>query len=735
MDQGSIRIAHLSDLHFVRNTDDSSWKVWRSLRQYLLDELKPHLVLISGDLADTPSRKVYSHLGRELADLENALVGIHGAAPRTRIWLCAGNHDRHFYGNAIARLRLPAIESEDRVYTRIPSPERPCDLRLGEPGNEWHIRLAAEDSSRHARYSAQGFLPKRRIDAIRRLSDRSAGSAPARLMIMLFHHHLLPLPASEPNRQSKWRLFNLAGPVNPGTILESLAASHVDLVLHGHEHHVNRARYASYKRETVQVAMVAAGSSTGKQTGTACVQSRASFNVLELRPDRSVWCQEIKGVAGGGMPGWKTSGPPIELLDPTTLRQNYYQRSIVQGRVRRDEAEGTRFKRGEGPASEWSKHVTFTTTRDAEVKETRVNWIIEGGRFLVRVQNDSGRPVDPRIELPAPVGRRADQPFTPLANDRGGWAFGFTLDTQDDVDVPVIRTSYLWQDAVMLTARDFAFLPPGSAGVFRCEGMEFVAASVRNAIRNLVLSVTFPVGYMPPPDAFRVFSQPIQPEGVQWDPEPSIAERLQFLGSAVVLTLPFPLRNYRYAIAWRPPEGPSDSATTLAVRANPLVASQALAEACLRVFDGTPWQGQVQVATYVAAFDAVAATPVLHRHALEGCVLDPDAPPPVTLDLTTAADPYRAAWWNEMTILGARGDETPLERMREGLMGSEGETLAVFMPIQLPGDMGAPTAILRIGLSAPPGSFDDRAAIGTLQKVLALGQIRSIESLIQEVGI
>lgn len=735
MDQGSIRIAHLSDLHFVRNKTDTSWTVWSSVKQYMLDELKPQLVLISGDLADTPSRKVYSLLGAELDKLEEALARIHGGPQQRRIWLCAGNHDRHFYGNAIARLRLPAIELDERVYTRIPSLEQPCDLRLGEPGNEWHIRLSAEDSSRHARYSAQGFLPQRRIDAIRRLSYNGGGSAPARLMIMLFHHHLLPLPASESNKQSKWRLFNLAGPVNPGTILESLAASHVDLVLHGHEHHVNRARYASYRRETVQVAMVAAGSSTGKQTGAACVQSRASFNVLELRPDRSVWCQEIKGASGVGTLGWEEAGPPIELLDPTTLRQNYYQRSMVRGRLWRGKAEGTRFKPGEGPASEWSKHVTFTTTRDAEVKETRVNWTIEGGRFLVRVQNDTGRPVDPRIELPAPVGSRTDQPFTPLANDRGGWAFGFTLDTTDDVDVPVIRTSYLWQDAVMLNARDFAFLPPGSAGVFRCEGMEFVAASVRNAIRNLVLSVTFPVGYMPPPDAFRVFSQPIQPDGVQWDPEPSIAERLQFLGSAVVLTLPFPLRGYRYAIAWRPPEGPSDSATTLAMRANPSVASQAMAEACLRVFDGTPWQGQVQVATYVAAFDDAAGGPVLQRHALEGCVLDPNAPPPLLLALTTAADPYRAAWWNEMTILGARGNETAVERMQEGLMGVGGETLAVFMPIQVPGDLGAPTAILRIGLSAPPRSFEDRAVVGALQKVLALGHIRAIESLIQEVGI
>lgn len=740
MDPEPVLIAHISDLHLRGDTGHGSWEAWHSLTKYLVDDLNPHLVTISGDLADTPSREIYQRIGASLEKLNMDLSRKRPDVTGQRVWICAGNHDRHWRGNAIFGRARSDFVAEAKLSRFIPTLEKPHDTKLGLPGNEWRIRLTSVDTSEHSRRSAQAFLPvgiRERIRDFSKTLGNQEGDDP-RLVIMLFHHHLLPLPKSEPAQQSVTHLFNMTGAVNPGTILEDIAASHIDLVLHGHEHHVNRSRYASYERETVQVAMVAAGSATGMKTMDGCDLKRASFNLIELRSDRSVWCREIKGPqSNANSTEWSGTGEAIEILDPTTLRQNLFQRTTVQRRTRREHVENRKFERFDGPASEWSKHITITATRDAEVNETRVNWQIVGGRFTVRVQNDNGLPSQPKarlnVRLPPDLPRPKLKGFSPLKGDPGAWSFGIHIDTAATVVATRIMTSYLWQDAIMLTQNDFHLVDLSRCGPHRSNGKEFVAARVDRPLKNLALSASFPPGFMPETRSVKVFSQRAGVSGTDGlEEERSLTDRLQVAGQTIVLNLPFPLHGFRYDIVWEPPPGPRPSASVLGLWALPARETlfAALVDACRAESNGTPWQDCVSVAAYVPAEVEGRLSRFLRCVGWEG----PDSNPqraPESIDMQGAPNPYVAAWWNETVVVTAQGGETVEKRLASGLLGQE--HTAAFLPIQLSGDLGPPVVILRVGIDEPRSANRRDTDIKLLQKMLYLAKARAIYLLTKEI--
>src|SRR5271156_5280643 len=91
-----VKIAHLSDLHFGALGDKAAWNC---LLEYLCNEVKPDLVLVTGDLVDTPKRPLFAEAREALENLNEKLGWIKGD-PKKYI-VCAGNHDRHARGNAL----------------------------------------------------------------------------------------------------------------------------------------------------------------------------------------------------------------------------------------------------------------------------------------------------------------------------------------------------------------------------------------------------------------------------------------------------------------------------------------------------------------------------------------------------------------------------------------------------------------------------------------------------------
>jgi UDP-2,3-diacylglucosamine pyrophosphatase LpxH len=733
-----IRIVHLSDLH-LKPKPDYSWTVWESLRRGLL-ALRPQMVLITGDLADSPSRQVYQEIGEAIEALDRDIRSLCNPVDTPVVWTCAGNHDRHWRGNAFFGRAKTHFDAEQKLQAHVPGVEGGHSRILGRDENRWPIRVFSVDTSRHARRSAQAFLPPAERRRVRELWTADAADPP-RLVIMLFHHHLLPLPASEAEEQSWGSLVSFSNAVNPGRILEDLAASQVDLVLHGHEHHVNRARYASYARETGQVAMIAAGSATGMRTLEGCRIERGSFNLIELRPDRSVWCQEIHGMHGE--PAWRPVGEPIELLDPTTLRQNMYLRAIRQQRriadARRrgatpDLPEPATEVTPDEPASEYAKHFVLTPTRDAQVTETRKNWRIEKGRFTVVVQNETGIPSNPAVFPSILLPDESEHPLfinlTPVKGGAGAWSFGFRLPkTETPVAATTIRTSYLWQDAVILSHADFELTDETRRGVHRSEGLEFVAAEIDRPLRSLTLSVSFPPRFLPDERSFQVFTQRLDRPGARPDPEPSLAERLQIAGQTVVLMLPYPLPGFQYDIAWKPAVGPiaSELARALWTSGAASEIGNRLVESCLTSFAIPPWQDRVSVAAYVPMANPKPSHRLHRRIGLAGYRPDGESPPP-NIDLRSAPSLYRSAWWNDPVV--AQADDSAEERLEAGMLPSE--DAVAYAPVSFSGDLGPPAAVLRVGLNLGRQRAS-REMVLQFETMLARAQVRAISSVLQEV--
>ena len=80
---GEHAIVHLSDLHFGSPNYQEVW----SLTNEFLREIEPDLLLVTGDLVDSPKKKLYEEVKKSLDEL------------RIQYFVCAGNHDRFYRGN------------------------------------------------------------------------------------------------------------------------------------------------------------------------------------------------------------------------------------------------------------------------------------------------------------------------------------------------------------------------------------------------------------------------------------------------------------------------------------------------------------------------------------------------------------------------------------------------------------------------------------------------------------
>jgi hypothetical protein len=86
--KGEIAVAHLSDLHFGYGKLKHAERAW-SLLEEILREVKPSLLLISGDLVDTPRRKYFDQAIQKLQGLD------------VPYYACLGNHDWHRKGTRL----------------------------------------------------------------------------------------------------------------------------------------------------------------------------------------------------------------------------------------------------------------------------------------------------------------------------------------------------------------------------------------------------------------------------------------------------------------------------------------------------------------------------------------------------------------------------------------------------------------------------------------------------------
>ncbi len=556
----AIRIAHISDLHFGMTHQVA---VWNALAAHLLAEPRPHGIIVTGDIVDTPDPELFARAGAQFQRFTDARIP----------WVvCAGNHDRHGRGNVGFLGRLAAalrgsptvgtafdVAFAGHVATLEDLVEWPPPNTSPPPASaRWQLRLFGVDSSRDARYSAQGFVG---LDVFERLSRQArTGDAHVEsydLLIGLIHHHLLPIAALEKSAQEVKGLFSPTVLVNAGTVLEAMANNNVNLVLHGHEHHRSVARFGVLGRpRATDIVVVGAGSATGADTSLGCDASRASYNVLELRPDGSVWLREMRIVSGQ----WTAHGDADLLLTG---------RSVREGRVLRRRSIEAR------PVARLTRHFIVGDYRDINVHETRTAWPLAGDELAFDVHRPSGSPVFDALRIEWGGGGETrwgsgigDQPASFRARRDGTRAFALRVPVRAGAaTAPRVELQYLWARSAVLTGTDVAQLTDAQMDFFRHRGREAVSAHVPIPLESLTIAVSVPAVFAPPSEGWQVYVERPDAGPHAFERNVELQEYVSAIpGGHATLTIPFPLPDYRYFLSWPVKPGFLPDATVLAMR-------------------------------------------------------------------------------------------------------------------------------------------------------------------------
>jgi 3',5'-cyclic-AMP phosphodiesterase len=197
---GTRTLAHISDLHLGREatTDTATRDLVHALVEANVDE-----VLLTGDVTHRGRRSELATFRRVFAPLEDRLVVV------------PGNHDRA--GEDVAEALMPG----GRVQI-----ERRRGLHV--------VRLDSTAAHNCRLLDSHGELTPGDIAAV---EVAVAGAEEGALVVLMLHHHLLPLPEDHLGE----RLASLLGWPNAaeldlGRDLIDCLHGRCDLVLHGHRH-------------------------------------------------------------------------------------------------------------------------------------------------------------------------------------------------------------------------------------------------------------------------------------------------------------------------------------------------------------------------------------------------------------------------------------------------------------------------------------------------------------------
>jgi 3',5'-cyclic AMP phosphodiesterase CpdA len=233
------RIAHLSDLHFGAHDEELVEAVDRQM-----DELKPDLVVISGDFtqrARTEQFRDACEFLRGLRDRGHDVLGV------------PGNHDVPLY-DVLRRFLSPLAR-----YRRFID-ESLCPF-VELPG----VAVLGINTARSLTFK-DGRINKQQIAFIRETFARTPSDA---VRILVTHHPLFALEIGGEVERAIGRQ-ELA--------LDAIEESGVDMVLAGHHHHASSQDASDLVTRAGGVLVVQAGTATS----TRVREQEQSFNIIDI---------------------------------------------------------------------------------------------------------------------------------------------------------------------------------------------------------------------------------------------------------------------------------------------------------------------------------------------------------------------------------------------------------------------------------------------------------------------
>jgi UDP-2,3-diacylglucosamine pyrophosphatase LpxH len=672
----TIRIAHISDLHFG---SQGQIACWQQLRDYLNDTLKPTLVLVTGDIVHTPKGALF-HAAKEELDL----LRVARPNPRDAYRVCAGNHDRHPLGNASGKLapfinliRGPGGSSSwfDQVFRGVaPTIQNPERLELVSDNNRWTLRIMGCDTSEKAMYTAMGFVTDRDVTD---LADSGRADPNVDLVILMHHHHLLSIWELEKNRQHLKDIFQPTVMLNAGTVLEALTLGHVNIVLHGHEHFRAYAKYGTPQRQDSETVVVGAGSGTGNDSYDGCALRRASFNVLELRHNRSIFLQEFRHDGAKWNPQ-----PSFQLLDDRAIRRTRFYR---------------RTPPGSPPTSKVTKYVDFKSDRTVEITQSWTNWTIENGQWTLLTQNSSGvlSPVKVNFiwQNDAPQSFCSD--FVPSGRPHTYRADIDVGRRAEELLAKQITARFQWLGGAVLTDGDLALLNRDTIGEFRNRGMECAALQAHSELQSISLLVRLPTSYAPDkPEHINVYhasGDEYRMDSLETNQELTVQHHAHGVFS---LEVPYPRNDSQYLLAWPvvKQQGLSDGARQFRrIAADPKKALRLL-EAFSKGLDGI--DGVKSIALYIEK-DIYG---ILNKTAQR---VETGREVPSEISIVNDNAVHRQAWWGTLPVFVVADESNDL------LFGL-GERALAFVPVRQLGFQDQTAwGIVRVGIYADQSTTND----------------------------
>jgi len=257
----ALKIIQLSDLHIGL---EGASKIFDNIKTRLR-ELSPDLILITGDIVDTPSKKNADYAFDELKELNNI----------ARTFIVLGNHDRWIKGNAFLRkLFGPSKNVSDKLAEFIINQKNQFDLK------NLKIGLVGLDSSNESNFLAQGYISSSQLKKFE-TEIRDLSKSNCDILITCVHHHPIKIAETENSPIEEAALTF----VNSAQFLRTVIRVKPDFIFHGHHHHERLCWYSEEYNYSVPI--ISAGSAVGA-SAINCDISKSSFNEILIKSKNNI---------------------------------------------------------------------------------------------------------------------------------------------------------------------------------------------------------------------------------------------------------------------------------------------------------------------------------------------------------------------------------------------------------------------------------------------------------------
>lgn len=518
----AIWIAHVSDIHGGLDINRETGVV-ASVRECckVLDRFGVSVVLVTGDIADTP--------GKARAGLE-VLETLAGDSGKRKVRAVLGNHDRWWKGIGVPVWRRIAGAS-----TRVESTIRRFHLgkletvTLGAE-EDFKLGLVGLDSAERAKWVAQGYLSATPLDHL--LEDANEASATeCDLVLGLVHHH--PFKVADVEARGAGLEEAALTFVNSARFMEHVSVSEINVLLHGHRHARNLCVYGAWDRPRVHVLGAGSLSGAGK---TSCTPADRAFTLLRIDTAGAVDAFFLKWTERPG--NWEYER--YEIYQQGRLDRHRYER---QARLDRNSVCGTR-----------EIHAVFNQDGDGHWT-ARKDDVPNCGPVEFTASNSWGKPVAKSFVL---AGDRPDAQF--VRTNPGEWKLSGSAGEGAPERVAA-EAVYHFPRVVCVSKAELDLVRvAGTAGddPHRAQGWEGVGLRVEQPYRRITISVSFVSAPEAAGIATRVTALPGSPTAPRWMTR---AFTWKAVGSGVILAeVAYPRPGYRYSVQWRPPGPALDTA-------------------------------------------------------------------------------------------------------------------------------------------------------------------------------